>query len=98
MKWLTKIFPRLSGKKLHPQFVLDLPPWDEQDAERLLMFLESHTGSRLIDTLRHSVTAMALTTDDLSEKERADRRSLAFVLEGIETMADVDYWRFNARK
>lgn len=96
--WLERIFPALRNREFPTQVTLELPSWDEQDAERLELFLESQTGKKVMDTFRHSVTGMALSTEDLTEKERAERRALAYVLEGLVSMSDIEYWRFNARK
>jgi hypothetical protein len=93
--WFALVFPAFRAE-VKPRVVMDLPDWNEADAANLANFLETRTGQRMMDRMRLTVTAMCMSPDDGDVMFRATRRSMALVLNGIESMADQDYWRARA--
>lgn len=93
--WFARVFPAFKGT-VEPRVVMDLPEWTEADAANLANFLETRTGQRMMDRMRVTVTAMCMAPEDGDVMFRATRRSMALVLNGVESMADQDYWRAKA--
>ena len=93
---LKKCFPNLGAPKA--EVVLELPEWSVADANQLHAFLESRAGHKMMERMRHTVTAMCLDPRHCDEQMSADRRALALVINGIELLTDDEYWKYRDKE
>ena len=96
MSWLKHLFPSL--KEVTPKLVTDLPDWTVDDAANLDRFLETSTGHRLMERMRHDISCIVLDPSEMNVKMRDEWRAIAHVLAGIESMARVDYWKYRDKE
>ena len=94
--WLTKCFP--GAKKPRTEVITEMPSWSVADANQLHAFLESRAGHKMLDRMKHTVTAMCLDPRHFDEQMSADRRALALVINGIEHLADDEYWKYRDKE
>lgn len=96
MKWLKHLFPSL--KQVRPEVVVDLPEWTLADAADLGRFLETKTGKRLIQRMRYDVTCAVLDPNEATINMRDEWRAISHVLDGIQSMADYEYWKYRDKE
>lgn len=97
INWLKRLFPA-TPDQFRPKVVEDLPTWTESDASQLDAFLQSRAGKHLMDRMKYTITAMCLDSRELDKEARADRRAMAWVIEGIDSLADTDFWHKRDRE
>ena len=96
---MCKLLKRLFGgfrPRIKISLVRPIEAWTVDNAIALNAFLRSPTGQKLIDQMRYRITA-GLLHRDLTEDERVLLRALTLTIEGIESNADVEYWRAQVR-
>lgn len=94
--WLKECFKGMGKPKV--EVVVDMPSWSVADANQLQAFLESTAGKKMLDRMKHTVTAMCIDPRHFDEQMSADRRALALVINGIEHLADDEYWKYRDRE
>lgn len=90
-EYLKHLFPSFGRMKTTVQN--DCPEWTVGDAVVLAGFLDTPTGKKMMDRFRHSVTAMVCDPKPMDEATRAERRSVAWMITGLQSLADVEFWR-----
>lgn len=96
MKWLKHLFPSL--KEVTPRVVHDCPEWTLQDAASLEHFLETVAGNKLLERMRYDLTCVVLDPSEMNLSMRNEWRAIAYVLAGIESMANTEYWKYRDKE
>jgi len=90
-EWLSKLFP---AKRNQVSVLIEdsIPSWTSADAEVLHNFLGCTTGVKFLKRIKYGI-AQKLLDPALTEDERLLTCAAAQFLDGVESSADIKFWR-----